>query len=933
MRPAAQITISLLFFLAFSARAQTNAPDAIQLAQEEAVRRQAATVDMEASLRAAAAARKRNEIASAAKLFQDAVTNFDFVEVDNAKVDAEKKEALAGLDEAREILARQYLKMGETAAASDQVNAVLRYDPNNEKLRLLKQEIDLTAAGQLGRIPSPDVLRMAGEIDRTNKHVATLVQNGRLLYEMGRLDEAEKVLLQALAIDPANAAAPYYLDLLKEARYVNDARNRERDTKSELELVERTWLLSTKAESLPHPGNAYATNREIFTSPGRQVIMRKLQQIKLPDLPDSLEQGLPLTEVMRELKRRSISNDLENVGINFMFKPRPSGSSAAGALPVDLTAPPAALADPSAINIKINPPLNNVTLLEALDAICQVADNPTGLSYSVEDYAVWFFVKPPENASLETRLFHVDPNTFIQGLNGVSLASISGQANTTGGGGGGGGFGGGGGGFGGSGGGFGGGGTGGGGFGGGGLGGGGGIGGAGGIGGGAGGIGGGIGGGGAQGSVSYPQVIPFALPYITRTNYTFEDNFLVTRYFASMGINLTNNGNFAFFNARTGDILVRATTQDLDTVERVIQLLNKVPPQVQIDTKFASVEQIDTKGLGFQWDLGNFTMNNGAVGAQAGTAPSYQAPPSTANPSGIFPGAGPNGSNPGVIAPAASDGSLTGVALRNSSPYAPSSAPSLPTLATVTGILTDPQFRMAIQAIEQRAGSDILSAPRVTTESGRQAHVQVSDIISIVSSVTLGSTSAGGVGGTTAAGGITSSSAVAASSSYSTIPFTQGPALDILPSISADGYSIQMVLIPTLTEFVGYDSPQQFIPQSQSVAGSSIGVPITAVLPLPRYRVRQIVTAVNVWDGQTVMLGGLISETIAKVKDKVPVLGDLPLLGRLFQSQYNYSDKENLMVFVTATIIDPAGNRIHRDEEMPFAKTSIPPQPTAPKAP
>jgi general secretion pathway protein D len=105
------------------------------------------------------------------------------------------------------------------------------------------------------------------------------------------------------------------------------------------------------------------------------------------------------------------------------------------------------------------------------------------------------------------------------------------------------------------------------------------------------------------------------------------------------------------------------------------------------------------------------------------------------------------------------------------------------------------------------------------------------------------------------------------------------------------------------------------------------------VLPLPRYRVRQIVTAVNVWDGQTVMLGGLISETIAKVKDKVPVLGDLPLLGRLFQSQYNYSDKENLMVFVTATIIDPAGNRIHRDEEMPFAKTSIPPQPTAPKAP
>jgi len=60
------------------------------------------------------------------------------------------------------------------------------------------------------------------------------------------------------------------------------------------------------------------------------------------------------------------------------------------------------------------------------------------------------------------------------------------------------------------------------------------------------------------------------------------------------------------------------------------------------------------------------------------------------------------------------------------------------------------------------------------------------------------------------------------------------------------------------------------------------------------------------------------------------VLGDLPLFGRLFQSVYSYSDKENLMIFVTATIIDPAGNRVHTDDQMPFAKISIPSQPTAP---
>ena len=365
------------------------------------------------------------------------------------------------------------------------------------------------------------------------------------------------------------------------------------------------------------------------------------------------------------------------------------------------------------------------------------------------------------------------------------------------------------------------------------------------------------------------------MPYITATNSLTNDNIVVINYFRSMGLNLTNNGGFVVFNGRTGDILIRATTQDLDTVERVIQLLNKPSPLVQIDVKFASVEQVDTKGLGFQWALGNITMNNASIGAQAGTAPSFQAPPTTANPSGIFPGA--NAAN--ALPPSASDGSLTGSALRNSSPYAPSSAPALPTLATITGILTQPQFRMAVQAIEQRAGSDVLSAPRVTTQSGRQAHIEVQDIILVVTSVSLGSTAAGGIGATTASGGISSSSAVAASSSYSTTPFNAGPVLDVLPSIAADGYTIEMSLMPSLPEFVGYDSPGQFIPQSQSVAGSSIGVPITATLPLPHYRLRQVITEVTVWDGQTVMLGGLISENIAKLKDKIPVLGDLPLAG------------------------------------------------------
>ncbi len=57
------------------------------------------------------------------------------------------------------------------------------------------------------------------------------------------------------------------------------------------------------------------------------------------------------------------------------------------------------------------------------------------------------------------------------------------------------------------------------------------------------------------------------------------------------------------------------------------------------------------------------------------------------------------------------------------------------------------------------------------------------------------------------------------------------------------------------------------------------------------------------------------------MKDKIPFLGDLPLLGRFFRSESSSSNKKNLMIFVTPTIIDPAGNRVHSEDEMPFANT------------
>jgi len=392
---------------------------------------------------------------------------------------------------------------------------------------------------------------------------------------------------------------------------------------------------------------------------------------------------------------------------------------------------------------------------------------------------------------------------------------------------------------------------------------------------------------------------------------------LVRAYFTDSGIDLAPPKS-VFFNDRAGYLLVHATEDDVNQIRQAIEVLNIAPPQVTIEAKFAEVTQNDSRALGFDWVLGNTTFGSQAVGLQGGSAQQFSPGPTVANPSGIFPLALPNAAStdlPGLVTSG----------LRNTV-----GGSTVPEVASITGILTQPQFQVIIHALEQREGTDILSAPSVTTESGRQAHISIQDELTVVSGVSATS-SGGNTTGTTGSVGspiVNSTPQI----NYNTSPFPQGPALDVIPSVSADDFSVQMTILPTLTEFIGYDNPGQFIPQVQAVGGTSLGVPLDAQLPLPHIRLRQVTTSCNVWDGQTVFLGGLLSENIDKIKDKVPVLGDIPWVGRLFRSESTQATKQNLMIFVTPTIIDPAGNHLHSDTEMPFARTDIPPQ-TMPVSP
>jgi general secretion pathway protein D len=378
-----------------------------------------------------------------------------------------------------------------------------------------------------------------------------------------------------------------------------------------------------------------------------------------------------------------------------------------------------------------------------------------------------------------------------------------------------------------------------------------------------------------------------------------------------------NPGKAVFFNDRQGMLLVRATMQDLDMIEVAIQVLNIVPPQVNIKAKFVEISQSDSKAFGFDWYLGNMLMNNGSIGGQAGTAPSYNGNPTAANPIGTFPGVPANpvtGAAGTTIAPASTDTMLTS-GLRNSST----------SLFTLTGILTDPQFRMVLHALQQRSGAELLAQPEVTTQSGRQAQMKATDVKTIVTGFSF-SQNTGGTTGTAGTG-----TTVQAPAATFVFPLPEqmelGPTLDVIPSVLSDGFTINLTMIPTYQQFVGYDNPNEVDTSGLMTSGAFPGGLVLVPTVLPLFRVRQVVSAVNVWDGQTVVLGGLLAETVTTIKDQIPMLGDLPLVGTFFRSESKNTTKDNLLIFVTPVLIDPAGNRLHSEDEMPFAQTAIPVQP------
>jgi general secretion pathway protein D len=96
----------------------------------------------------------------------------------------------------------------------------------------------------------------------------------------------------------------------------------------------------------------------------------------------------------------------------------------------------------------------------------------------------------------------------------------------------------------------------------------------------------------------------------------------------------------------------------------------------------------------------------------------------------------------------------------------------------------------------------------------------------------------------------------------------------------------------------------------------------------PFFHVRSVETALSVYNGATVVMGGLITEDRKTMEDKIPFLGDLPYIGRLFRSRSEQSVKRNLLVFVTARLVDPAGRVVKTGGESALLAAGTPAAPS-----
>lgn len=791
-----------------------------------------------------------------------------------APVNDARKAAIANhIGDASIAVAQEYIKVGRYDEAEKLLQEAIKLNPRSTKLaqqtlEFMKDPIRTNPA------LTPE---HAQNVDKVN----TLLHMAYGYYDLGSYDSAITEFNKVLAIDPFNVAARRGMETVtrRKSAYYKAAYDETRGAM--LAEVESLWERPIPAE-IPIDGDDMTNGPNLDVS-GATANLMKLKTIIIPSV--SFE-DTTVEDAIDYLRKKSIELDRTvgpngERGINFVINDAQLGGMTPPAAAVgddmggefgeDATEPAAAAPAPVQESIrgrKIGQlKLTNVPMLEVLRFICRNA----GLRNKVEDYAVTILPAGGNDVDLYQRTFSVPPG-FISSLSTAGGGSDAGGDDP-------------------------------------------------------------FGGGGGEGSGSGLKPKESVLVLLKKSGVSFPE------------------GASALYLSGNSTLVVRNTTGNLDLIEQLIEQTRTEFQQVKIMTKFVEVTQENTEELGFDWIVTPFSVSNNRdtfLGGGTSTGTGMKPGDFTQSPGGVT-GWPVNGTGD-TINGLATGGNRTGDfaigknsidnLLNSTNRTEATQKTPAPGIMSLTGIYDEGAFQMLMRGLSQKKGSDVLTAPSVTAKSGETAKIEIirefwypteyepPELPNSVDSSNYGGYPRNNLVEDLVGGG----GAQAQVNSFPVTPATPGVfemkpvgvTLEVVPTIGDNKYIIDLNFKPSIVEFEGfvnYGSP------IQSTGVGSDGKPMTLTLTenrieQPIFSKRSVETALYIYDGHTVAIGGLITESVQTVEDKVPIFGDLPLVGRFFRSNSDNHIKKNLMIFVTGQIIDATGHPVRGNNALPATAAS-----------
>ncbi len=371
-------------------------------------------------------------------------------------------------------------------------------------------------------------------------------------------------------------------------------------------------------------------------------------------------------------------------------------------------------------------------------------------------------------------------------------------------------------------------------------------------------------------------------------------------YFKKLGIAFPK-GSYAFYTSHNNSLRVKNTPLALDSIETFIrsQSMNE-KVQVVIKVTLMEIQETDLEELGYDYlidptQANRISLGGGTVGNQV----SPIVPIPGGNPNTTFQGQAINNgirSGDTAFTQDAIDNRIAGAfATPAAAGILPSRAPSP---LQVSGTVSDTNFQAILRAVKQKSDRSQIQVPSVVVSPGQKATVFSGREFFYAEEFEPGEVPTGGAGiGTPAT-----------PTSFTSTEL--GMKLDVEPTVSDDKNYIDLNLTPELRSFEGfvnYGNPIQ-----QAIVNPVTGLLTTRVLTRndilqPIFKTIRANTNVTIQDGATLVIGGLVQSRIEKVTDKTPILGNIPMIGRFFQSDGIRSTKTAIVIFVKVELVDPTG--------------------------